>query len=103
MIFNFKTWLEITKAILIRYATKNREEARILVISSSLACNSINNSMAVSLRSYETEYHWAMLIAYGERYWENGIHSDGPEGYLEWDKEYRESHCLAEESFEFKD
>jgi len=103
IIFNFKTWLEIIKAIVIKYTNKSREEAEVLVMSSSLACNSINNSMAVSLRSHETEYHWAMLIAYGERYWEKGISSDEPAGYLEWDREYRESHCLAEESFEFND
>lgn len=44
-----------------------------------------------------------MLIVYGERYWEKGINSQEPEGYFEWETQYRKDHNLAEESFEFND
>jgi hypothetical protein len=103
VIFNFKTWVNVIKAIIVKYTNKSEEEAERLVMSSSLVNKPISNYIGVTLRSHETEYHWAMLIAYGERYWDKGISSDEPDGYSEWEYKYRELHQLAKESFEFDD
>ncbi|WP_338307101.1 hypothetical protein [Escherichia coli] len=68
------------------------------VLFNNLKIESYND---VTFYSHEVEYHWAMLIAYGEFYWEKGISSQEPEGYFEWEAQYRKNHNLAEESFEF--
>ncbi|QEU62919.1 hypothetical protein KDRO_F08550 [Kluyveromyces lactis] len=103
VIFNFHTWVEMLKAIIVKYANKKEDEAESMVLSSSLVCKPIDNYMAVSLRSHELEYHWAMLIAYGEQFWLKGVSSKQPDDYLIWDENYRKDHNLAEESFVFSD
>lgn len=59
--------------------------------------------MSVALRSHENEYHWAMTIVYGERYWDKNISAEEPQDYFEWEIEYRFKNNLAKESFEFFD
>ncbi|CAI0845416.1 hypothetical protein [Serratia ficaria] len=103
VIFNFHTWVEMLKGIIIKYAHKSEDEAESLVLSSSLVCKPIRNYMAVCLRSHELEYHWAMLIAYGEQYWLKDIERKQPAGYLEWEAQYSKANKLAEESFVFSD
>ncbi len=68
------------------------------VLFNNLKIESYND---VTFYSHEVEYHWAILIAYGELYWEKGISSQEPEGYFEWEAQYRKNHNLAEKSFEF--
>ncbi|MGT5000412.1 hypothetical protein ACRWF7_17995, partial [Escherichia coli] len=90
------------KAIMMKYAGKNEQESDKLFFSSVLFNNlKIESYNDVTFYSHEVEYHWAMLIAYGELYWEKGISSQEPEGYFEWEAQYRKNHNLAEESFEF--
>ncbi|MCX1348375.1 hypothetical protein JDU35_19045 [Escherichia coli] len=102
IVFNFFTWVEIIKAIMMKYAGKNEQESDNLFFSSVLFKNlKIESYNDVTFYSHEVEYHWAMLIAYGELYWEKGISSQEPEGYFEWEAQYRKNHNLAEESFEF--
>ncbi|CAI1588396.1 hypothetical protein [Serratia fonticola] len=103
VVFNFHTWVEMLKAIIVKYANKKEEEAESMVLSSSLVCKPIDNYMAVCLRSHELEYHWAMLIAYGEQFWLKGVSSKQPDDYLMWDEKYRKDHNLAEESFVFSE
>jgi hypothetical protein len=44
-----------------------------------------------------------MLIAYGDQYWTTGVSPNEPDGYFEWEKEYKEKNKLAEENFIFSD
>ncbi|HHP7836714.1 MULTISPECIES: hypothetical protein [Serratia] len=88
VVFNFYTWVEMLKAIIVKYAQKSESDAELLVLSSSLVCKPINSYTAVCLRSHEIEYHWAMLIAYGEQYWLKGVESKQPDGYFDWDVQH---------------
>ncbi|MEQ9944759.1 hypothetical protein [Pectobacterium aroidearum] len=103
VIFNFYTWVEVIKAIIVKYANKTEREAEHLVSMSPILCNPVDNYMSVVMRSHESEYHWAMLITYGEGYWENGVNLNEPDGYFDWENEYRKKNNLAEECFIFID
>ncbi|MDY4383435.1 MULTISPECIES: hypothetical protein [Pectobacterium] len=103
IIFNYHTWCELIIAVIFKYTENTKEESDYLVHSSKLIKNATNSYMSVVLCSHEIEYHWAMLIAYGDLYWKNGVSQDEPDGYWEWESEYRKANCLAEESFVFID
>lgn len=103
IIFNFYTWVEIIKAIMVKYANKSEDEAVSLMFASPLVNNALDGYMAIVVRCHELEYHWAMELAYGEQYWQKGISSQEPEDYFEWEDQYRKDHNLAEESFVFSD
>ncbi|ERK14435.1 hypothetical protein [Serratia fonticola] len=103
IIFNFHTWVEIIKAIMVKYANKSEDEAVSLMFASPLVNNALDGYMAIVVRCHELEYHWAMELAYGEQYWQKGISSQEPEDYFEWEEQYRKDHNLAEESFVFSD
>jgi len=98
--FNFYTWVELIRAILIRYASKSNDEANTLIFNSPIIKNALDGYMAAVVRCHESEYHLAMLIAYGEQYWLKGISSDEPDDYFKWEEQYRKEHNLAQESFE---
>ncbi|EOC9629824.1 hypothetical protein [Enterobacter ludwigii] len=99
VVFNFYSWVELLKAIIVKYAKKTESEAEELVLSSPIVCNEVNDFMSVAIRSHESEYHWAMLIVHGDGYWMNGIELDEPDGYFDWEKEYRRTHDLKEKCF----
>ena len=99
VIFNYLTWVEIIKAIIVEFSKKTPQAAEELVINSSISNIPPANSNEVFILSHELEYHWAMLIVHGERYWSRGVSSKLPEGYFEWDHKYRVENGLAKESF----
>ncbi|EKY3196844.1 hypothetical protein ACVRUF_003741 [Cronobacter turicensis] len=101
--FNYRTWICVIVAVIIKYTNKDKYKAEALVLGSSIICGALNNYMSVALRSHETEYHWAMTIVYGERYWDKNISAEEPQDYFEWEIEYRLKNNLAKESFEFFD
>ncbi|PRW41858.1 hypothetical protein CSC04_2549 [Enterobacter roggenkampii] len=103
IIFNHYSWVELIKAIIVGYANKTESEAERIVLASPLVRITENDYMSVALRSHESEYHWAMLIVYGDQYWTKGVSSNEPEGYFEWGKEYKEKNKLAENNFIFSD
>ncbi|QSW90943.1 hypothetical protein J0383_09065 [Flavobacterium endoglycinae] len=104
IIFNLKSWIRIIEAIIEKYANKTYEESRNMVLSSSLIKNlDLKNYHDLTFYSHETEYHWAMMIAYGNLYWKKGINSDEPEDFSEWENKFRKDHNLAEESFVFNE
>lgn len=103
VIFNFHTWVEIIKGIMMKYAHKSEEEAESLVMSSYVVNHAPKNYTGIDNLSHELEYHWAMLIVQGNRYWEKGISARQPEDYLEWEQQYIKDHNLAEDTFEFID
>ncbi|MFH6965645.1 hypothetical protein [Flavobacterium sp. FlaQc-28] len=104
IIFNLKSWIHIIEAIIEKYAGKTNKEAKDMLFSSFLIKNfHAENYNNVFFYCHESEYHWAMLISYGNLYWLKGISSDEPEGYFEWENQYRKKHNLAEESFVFSE
>ncbi|EOY5419743.1 hypothetical protein ACP6OW_004309 [Cronobacter turicensis] len=103
VIFNYRTWICVILAVIIKYTNKDRYKAEALVLGSSIICGALNNYMSVALRNHENEYHWAMTIVYGERYWDKNISAEEPQDYFEWEIEYRFKNNLAKESFEFFD
>jgi len=102
LIFNFYSWSKIIEAIIVKYADKSPHEARKLLLSSNVYKHAARSYLSAVLTAHETEYHWAMLIAYGELYWHRGIHSNEPQDFDEWEQQYRVEHQLAKESFEFQ-
>ncbi|EAZ9183326.1 hypothetical protein AHV85_22240 [Salmonella enterica] len=104
IIFNLKSWIGIIEAIIEKYAGKTKEESKKMVSSSLIVKNmEIKNYNDVAFYCHESEYYWAMLIAYGEQYWLKGISPHEPVGYFEWAEQYRRRHNLAAESFVFSD
>jgi hypothetical protein len=101
LIFNFKTWISVIQGIIIKYAKKTEQEARSLIEARNFVIPKTYDQ--VVYYSHETEFHWAMLITYGDTYWKNGISSDEPLDYIEWESQYRIDNSLKEESFEFID
>ncbi|EHD2975729.1 hypothetical protein JRT79_005186, partial [Escherichia coli] len=58
IIFNFFTWVEIIKAIMMKYAGKNEQESDKLFFSSVLFNNlKIESYNDVTFYSHEVEYH----------------------------------------------
>jgi len=103
VIFNYLTWVEVVKAIIVRYADTTPEVAAELVSQSPITSVLPTSSMSVLSLSHDLEYHWAMIIKYGPMYWLRGISAHYPEGYLEWDTKYRSENGLAAESFVWMD
>ncbi|WP_336296460.1 hypothetical protein [Cronobacter dublinensis] len=103
IVFNFRSWVAVIIGLVVKCTDISKQEAEGLVFNSPIICGALNNYMSVALRSHETEYHWAMTIAYGDRYWDKDIRAEEPHDYFEWESEYREKNGLAKESFEFID
>lgn len=103
VIFNYYSWVEIIKAIIVKYADRTLNEAELLIENSKTINSPIENYMDAMVLCHDFEYHWAMLIVYGDQYWLRGISSQEPNGYFEWETQYRKDHNLAEESFVFID
>lgn len=101
LIFNFKTWISVIQGIIIKYAKKTEQEARSLVEARNFLIPETYEQ--VIFYSHESEFHQAMLITYGEGYWQRGISSDEPSDYITWESQYRIDNSLKEESFEFID
>lgn len=101
LIFNFKTWILVIKGIIIKYADKTPSEADHLIEDRKFKLPESYDE--VIFYSHEIEFHWAMLLAYGDGYWQRGISSEEPTGYMEWEFQYRIDNTLNEESFEFLD
>lgn len=102
LIFNFHSWAEVVRGIIVKYGNTSQEQARNLLEQSAVYKTALDSYMGVALTAHDLEYHWAMLIVHGEMYWHRGISSIEPDGYFEWEAEYRKTHNLAEESFVFE-
>jgi len=48
----------------------------------------------VGMLCHDEEYHWAMILAYGEGYWHKGHTVDKPQDYYDWDEKYRNDNNL---------
>lgn len=78
----YNTWLFIIRCILVKYAHKTTKEVD--EILKKQYYQKPQNYEGALCMSHETEYHWAMLEAYGERYWLKGISALSPIDYDEW-------------------
>lgn len=103
VVFNYRTWVEVLRAVMCTYAGKSPQESDLLVAASPLVKNAAASHMSVVLCSHELEYHWAMWIVHGENYWARGVSPTEPVGYFEWEQAYRARHGLAAESFVYLD
>ena len=103
-IFNFRTWCMLIEGIIVKYGHKTDEGANTILINSHLYKCLIEDirkkdDEGLLFYQHELEYHWAMLLTYGEMYWHNGISVVEPEGFDNWESQYIEEHNLAESSF----
>ena len=102
VIFNFHTWVSIIKAIMVRYSEKSENEAEKIIMNSWLVKRALEDYMAIVVRAHELEYHWAMILVHGDRYWRRGISEIEPADFWEWEEEYKRDHNLKQESFIFR-
>ncbi|NDV57748.1 hypothetical protein [Bacteroides sp. 519] len=98
VIFNHYSFCELVKHIMVKYGK----------ISYDLATNKLNNSDLIKMPksinevlflTHELEFHWAMLLTYGNMYWTKGIPSDFnefKEEYFAWEEEIKRKYKLKE-------
>ncbi|KAA1246352.1 hypothetical protein [Aquimarina sp. RZ0] len=101
--FNKYTFLEILKGCIINYTDKDIFEAEELIKNSYLFSLPKSYDDVVFI-THEHEYHWSMVIAYGENYWQNSkikISSEIPEDYDQWEKGYIKKNNLKKVSYEY--
>ena len=70
--FNQRGFCELVKYLLVELVGIFYEEASQRV-GRSLLTAPVDNATEVGLFSHELSYYWAMLIYYGNSYWEKGI------------------------------
>ncbi|MDH6307972.1 hypothetical protein M2451_002491 [Dysgonomonas sp. PFB1-18] len=98
VVFNHYSFCELIKWIIVRYASKTYKDANELV-NKSVLVNEPESYLSVTLITHELEYHWAMIVAHGDMYWQRGIPSDFKkfsDEYSEWEKEIIKSYNLKE-------
>lgn len=98
VIFNHYSFCEWLKWIMVKYASKTYQEADKLVRESyfNITPHSYDDVFYIT---HELDYHWAMLLVYGEMYWLRGIPSDYNgffEEYTAWEKEIKEKYNLKD-------
>ena len=98
IIFNQYSFCEYIKWNIVKFADKTYEEADKLVNESKLAREAERVSEVYYL-IHEIEYHWAMLLVYGNMYWLHGIPYPEPcsnEEYAIWESKISEKYNLKE-------
>jgi hypothetical protein len=99
--FNYKTFYEMVVACIEKYGRKTSQEAREIVNNSFIVKDPPTNLIKVRKLVHEYEYHWAMILLYGEGYWERIPGSYPPnEEYFQWSETYQKENNLAEDLFE---
>jgi hypothetical protein len=101
VIFNQRTLVEIVVGILVRWANMTEQQARDVARQARVLTAPVVSYNDVIFLSHDTEFHWAMLIAFGEQYWLRGISSEPPPGYDDWEADFIAKHQLAVASFVF--
>ena len=98
IIFNQFSFCEYVKWNIVRFAGKTYEEADTIVNESNLA-REAERAGEVYYLIHEIEYHWAMLLVYGNMYWLHGVPYPEPcsnEEYVIWESEISEKYNLKE-------
>lgn len=90
----YNAWLFIIRCILVKYGHKTEAEADEILKKHYYKKPAYFDD--VICISHETEYHWAMLGAYGEQYWLKGMSAEVPIDYNEWyDNCIKDNHLLS--------
>lgn len=98
VIFNHYSFCELIKHIIIKYGNVSYTEADKRV-NNSFLYNLPTSIDDIAYFSHELEFHWAMLVLYGNMYWLKGIPSDFndfKEEYLAWGIEIKRQYKLKE-------
>ena len=72
VIFNQYSFCELVKRLLVELVGISYEEASRRVDWSLLAAP-VSDVIEVGIFSHELPYYWAMLLYYGNGYWQNGV------------------------------
>lgn len=83
LFFNHRSYIGIVFGILVHYLRYNEDKARKLLMESSLYDDNLDFYSALAI-IHELEYHQAMLICYGNEYWNKGFNAEPPEDFEEW-------------------
>lgn len=94
IIFHRKTWLYSIFGILTHYLRYTNEHAKKLMADTELCSDRNLDFHSISMLCHEEEYHWAMIISYGEEYWSKGFNVELPDDYDEWIDDYRKNYNL---------
>ncbi|TDH23951.1 hypothetical protein EXU57_15770 [Segetibacter sp. 3557_3] len=98
---NQLTLIEVIKGIMVKYANKELKEAESIIELDEFLSEKINSFNKAIQIAHEHEYHWAMLLIYGDLYWHKGVSEILPADYREWNRKYRRENGLAKSSFEY--
>ena len=96
IIFNHYSFCEYVKWNIVKFSQKTYKEADEIVNKSNLS-KGIKSIDEVYYFIHEITYHWAMLLVYGDMYWQNGIPYPEPcsiEEYIKWENEISEKYNL---------
>jgi len=98
-VFHYHTFYEMVIACIVRYTGRSMEEARAITDRSFIVQQPPTDVLAAALLTHEYEYHWAMVLVYGEEYWNKypSISSTPPDDYFDWYDDYIATHQLAAE------
>lgn len=103
IVFNFRRWVTVIQAIMVKYGGKSEGEAEALIMDDPwLVKEALTNVWSAIVRAHDLEYHWAMILVHGEQYWHRGVSEVEPEGLWEWEVQYAKDHSLKEYSFGFE-
>ena len=94
LIFHRKTWLCTIHGILTRYLGFTPELAYDMIKNAPLCSDAGINYHSVGMLCHDEEYHWAMILAYGEGYWHKGQTVAKPQDYYDWDEQCRNDNNL---------
>ena len=96
IIFHRRTWLNLIKGILTHYLRFSENYADSIIKNSSLCTGRDLNYYSVVMICHEEVYHWAMILAYGEQYWNVGYNYNLPDDYEIWKYNYSCKYNLKE-------
>lgn len=95
IVFNHFSFCEMVKHIMVKYgnityknADKKLKNHFLIEVPKSLS--------EIHHITHELEFHWAMLILHGDRYWTKGISNDFEDEYLNWQEKIRLKYKLKE-------
>ena len=104
VIFNYYTFCQIIIGCMSQYGGVRNEEAKYILAKSTIITKPPVSYADVTFLTHEYEYHWAMVLVYGENYWSDrqGISSELPADYDKWEYDYIAKNNLADSSYEYQ-
>ncbi len=78
--FNQQQFLTLTCEVLVHYLRYHSDYAQEL-IENSILYNRVTDYFSAKAIVHYSEYHWAMLLAHGHKYWQDGFNIEEPADY----------------------